>query len=50
MQDFGTQLRKWIDNESLIHLSVETDLYETLRPIQIFKTTIEPQKPRFAIL
>ena len=49
LSDFGSQIRKWIDNESLIHLSAENDLRHHLEPIQLFKTTIEPQKPRCCI-
>ena len=43
---FGKQIRAWIDNESLIHLSQEPELNRSLSPIQTFKTTIEPNKPR----
>lgn len=46
LSEFGSQIRKWIDNESLIHLSQEDELRQILYPIQTFKTTIEPQKPR----
>ena len=47
LNEFGKQIRAWIDNESLIHLSQETELCQVLTPLQIFKTTIEPNKPRF---
>ena len=50
LNEFGKQIRAWIDNESLIHLSQETELCQVLRPLQIFKTTIEPNKPRFSVL
>ena len=50
LKDFGTQIRAWIDNESLIHLSQEIELAEKLTPIQVFKTTIEPNKPRYIFL
>ena len=43
---FGKQIRSWVDNESLIHLTQEPDLKNLLTPLQIFKTTIEPNKPR----
>ena len=43
---FGKQIRAWVDNESLIHLSHEKDLEKRLKPLQVFKTTIEPNKPR----
>ena len=46
LSEFGSQIRTWINNESLIHLSQETELCERLAPIQVFKTTIEPSKPR----
>ena len=47
LSEFGSQIRAWIDNESLIHLSQEKGLREKLTPLQVFKTTIEPNKPRY---
>ena len=44
---FGHQIRAWVDNESLIHLTQEAELNKLLTPLQIFKTTIEPNKPRY---
>lgn len=49
LDDFGLQIRKWISNESLIHLSQESELNRVLTPLQVFKTTIEPSKPRYDV-
>ena len=46
LNEFGTQIRSWISNESLIHMGQEQELSRLLSPVQIFKTTIEPSKPR----
>ena len=49
LPDFGKQILSWVDNESLIHLSHEQELNKYLQPIQVFKTTIEPSKPRWPL-
>ena len=46
LNEFGSQIRSWIRNESLIHMGQEQELTHLLSPVQIFKTTIEPSKPR----
>ena len=43
---FVSQIQKWIQNESLIPMRTADAITEYLGPIQIFKSTIEPKKPR----
>ena len=43
---FASQLRKWVQNESLIPLQPGKAISNFLGEVQIFKSTIEPRKPR----
>ena len=43
---FADQIRKWLQNESLIALSPRNPVTKFLGPVQIYKSTIEPKKPR----
>ena len=43
---FVSQLQKWVQNESLIPLKNGEAMNEFLGDVQIFKSTIEPRKPR----
>lgn len=43
---FVSQIQKWIQNESLIPLQPGSDVTKFLGPVQTFKSTIEPRKPR----
>ena len=43
---FYKQIQKWVQNESLIPLHAETPITNFLGPVQMFKSTIEPRKPR----
>ena len=44
-EPFVKQVQKWIQNESLIPLS-NPQIADALGDVQIFKSTIEPKKPR----
>ena len=45
-EPFVDQIRKWLQNESLISLRGPSPITSFLGPVQIFKSTIEPKKPR----
>ena len=48
-EPFVSQIKAWIQNESLVHLSQETANAEYLGPVMVNKSTIEPNKPRYAL-
>ena len=45
-EPFVSQIQKWVQNESLIPLQPGTAISQFLGDVQIFKSTIEPKKPR----
>ena len=45
-EPFLEQIQKWVQNESLIPLQDGDEIADFLGPVQIFKSTIEPRKPR----
>lgn len=45
-EPFASQVHKWLQNESLIPLNAANPVTRFLGPVQIFKSTIEPKKPR----
>ena len=45
-EPFVKQVRQWLQNESLVPLARENPVSHFLGPVQIFKSTIEPNKPR----
>ena len=46
IEPFADQIRKWLQNESLIALTPNNPVTKFLGPVQIYKSTIEPKKPR----
>ena len=46
LKPFGDQVKAWVANESLIQRSRHPDYSQVVAPLQVHKTTIEPNKPR----